>query len=32
LKLIEHLREKGILVQKNGSKGIVARPALIFGD
>lgn len=29
--LVQHLKSCGVLVKLNGSKGIVARPALVFG-
>lgn len=31
VKLVAHLRSRGVLVQPNGS-GIVARPSLLFGE
>ena len=30
LALVKHLKTCGVLVKLNGSKGIVARPALVF--
>jgi acetylornithine/succinyldiaminopimelate/putrescine aminotransferase len=29
--LMVHLRSRGVLVKQNGQRGIVAKPALIFG-
>jgi len=31
-KLIAHMRNQGVLVQQNGATGVVAKPALIFGE
>ena len=31
-KLITHMRNHGVLVQQNGATGVVAKPALIFGE
>lgn len=31
-KLIEHLRDNGVLAQRNGETSVAARPALIFGE
>jgi len=31
-KLIAHLRSHGVIVSKNGDRGIVTRPSLMFGD
>jgi len=31
LALVAHMKNKGVLVQQNGTRGIIARPSLVFG-
>lgn len=31
-RLLQHLRGEGVLVQRNGATGLVARPTLLFGE
>ena len=32
MKLVAHLRANGIIVQPNGTNGVIARPSLLFGQ